>query len=78
MDYNVELMIEEQLNNDIDALINKYGLGYAQKMKSILNTKIETRKFELERQKKQLEQLKQSNDTWVNINGVIAKNQLKR
>ena len=52
---DLELLRDEQLNKDLDSLLDKYGIAYAQKIKTLLNVKIERRKFELQLVKEQLE-----------------------
>lgn len=69
MNYDVELMKEDQLNKDIDMLLDKYGIEYAQRIKTLLNVKIERRKNELKMTKELLErQVRSSYDrNWTDI-----------
>ena len=63
MNLDVELMKEEQLNKDIDMLLDKYGIEYAQRIKTLINVKIERRKNELEMQKEYLQ--RQARNSYV-------------
>ena len=54
MNFDVELMKEEQLSRDIDELLDKYGIEYAHRIKTMLNVKIERRKEALKMQKEYL------------------------
>ena len=66
---DIEMLRDEQLSKDLDFLIDKYGIDYAQKMKTLLKVKIERRKYEL--QKQDLEKYRQ-------VNGIVSRNANKR
>ena len=68
MNYDVELMKDEQLSKDIDMLLDKYGIEYAQRIKTVLNVKIERRKEELKMQKELLQrQVRSSYERTKNV-----------
>ena len=41
-------LIDEQLSYDLELLLDKYGVDYYQRIKTLLNVKIERRKNELQ------------------------------
>lgn len=64
---DLEILRDEQLNKDLDALLDKYGIYYAQKIKTLLNVKIERRKFELQLMRDKLEkESRNSHDSNLN------------